>query len=63
MKISEFVDKYKNEFDINYFTIYRLIKEKVLKENVHYRKTYLGNYEKYVVLERSLVKFLKGEKI
>ena len=52
MKISEFVDKYKDEFDINYYTIYRLIKERVLKENVHYRKTYLGNYEKYVVLER-----------
>ena len=63
MKISEFVEKYKDEFDINYFTIHRLIKERVLRENIHYRKTYRGTYEKYTVLERPLVKFLKGEKL
>ena len=63
MKISEFVDKYKDEFDISYFTIHRLIKEKVLRENIHYRKTYRGTYEKYIVLERPLLKFLKGERI
>ena len=62
MKISEFVDKHK-ELDVNYFTIHRLIKEKVLKENIHFRRSYRGTYEKYTVIERPLVKFLNGEKI
>mgnify|MGYP007111793395 CR=1 FL=1 len=61
MKISEFVAKHK-ELDVSYFTIHRLIKDKVLRENVHYRRSYRGTYEKYSVLERPLVKFLKGDK-
>lgn len=61
MKISEFVDKHK-DLDISYCTIHRLIKNKVLRENVHFRRSYRGSYEKYSVLERPLVKFLKGDK-
>lgn len=62
MKISEFVDKHK-DLDVTYYTIHRLIKEHILRENIHYRKTYRGAYEKYTVLERPLVKFFNGEKI
>lgn len=62
MKISEFVDKHK-ELGVTYYTVYRLIKEKVLRENIHYRQSYRGNYEKYTVLERPLVKFFNGNKI
>lgn len=62
MKISEFVDKHK-ELGVSYFTIHRLIKERILRENIHYRRSYRGTYEKYTVLERPLVKFFNGEKI
>ena len=61
MKISEFVAKHK-ELDVSYYTIHRLINERVLRENVHYRLSYRGSYKKYSVLERPLVKFLKGDK-
>lgn len=61
MKISEFVDKYREELDISYSTVHRLIKEKVLKENIHYRISRRGSYDKYMVLEKPLYKFFKGE--
>ena len=62
MKISEFVNKHK-ELGVKYFTIHRLIKDRVLKENIHYRRSYRGIYEKYTVLEIPLLKFLKGERL
>ena len=62
MKISEFVDKHKDELDITYFAIHRLIKTKALRENIHYRKSCRGSYEKYSVLENPLVQYLKGRK-
>lgn len=62
MKISEFVDKYRTELNITYSTVYRLIKECVLQENIHYRISRRGSYEKYTVLEKMLYKFFKGEK-
>ena len=61
MKISEFVDKHK-ELGLTYYTIHRLIKEKYLKENIHFRKSYRGSYEKYTVIESPLIKFFNGDK-
>lgn len=62
MKISEFVDKHK-ELGVNYATVHRLIKERYLKENVHFRRSYRGSYEKYTVIEGPLVKFFNGSKL
>ena len=60
MQISEFVDKHGEELGITRHVIYDLIKGKHLKENVHYRTSYRGVYQKFTVIESSLVKFLKG---
>lgn len=60
MKISEFVSKYGAELDITRSTIYELIKGRHLRENVHYKTSYRGVYQKFTVIESSLVKFLKG---
>lgn len=60
MKISEFVDKHGEELGVNYNSIHRLIKSGFLRENIHYRKTYRGAYEKYTVIEMGLLKYLKN---
>lgn len=60
MKISEFVGKYGAEFNITISTIYELIKHKHLRENVHYKTSYRGVYQKFTVIESSLLMFLKG---
>lgn len=59
MKISTFCNKHP-ELGINYMTIHRLIKNKTLKENIHYVKYWCGVYEKYKVRELALLKFFKG---
>ena len=59
MKISEFVGKHQ-DLGIRYHTIHRLIREKALKENIHYRRSFRGNYEKYELIEAPLIKFLQG---
>lgn len=62
MKISEFVEKHKYDLGISYNTVHRLIKDGALKENIHYRKTSIGIYGKYRVMERPLLKYFKGER-
>ena len=62
MKISDFVQKHKDELGVTCCSIYRLIKNNALKENIHYRKSCRMSYEKYSVLEIPLINYLKGRK-
>lgn len=60
MRISEFVDKHGEELGITRHAIYDLIRNRHLEENVHYRTSYRGVYQKFTVIESNLIKFLKG---
>lgn len=62
MKISDFVNKHKEELGISYNTVHRLIRDGALKENIHYKKVSIGIYEKYRVLERPLLKYFRGDR-
>lgn len=58
MLISQFVDKYKNDYGISYHSIYTLIESGKLKENIHFRRSYRGIYKKTTVIENALLKYL-----
>ena len=59
MSIKEFVDKYGVKYCLSYSTLHRLIRLGVLKENIHYTKSYRAVRCRILINEQKLLQYLK----
>ena len=62
MSIKELVQRYGQEERLTYGILYRLIQKGILRENIHYRKSYRGQRAIYTVNESNLLTYLRTGK-
>jgi hypothetical protein len=51
------VSQVSNYLNVNKLTIYNMIKDGSLKENIHYKKQILNNQLKYTFIENAIIKY------
>jgi hypothetical protein len=51
------VSQVSNYLNVNKLTIYNMIKDGRLKENIHYKKQILNNQLKYTFIENAIIKY------
>lgn len=59
MKIKQFVEKYGEQYNITYSSLHRLIRLHVLKENIHYTKSYRAIRSRIELNERKVKYYLE----